>query len=108
MVGMRRREFVTLLAGAAAAPSILWPLAARAQQAGKVWRIGYLVTGSLESPETRVMLDAFRQGLRERGYVEGHNIVIEYRSADGSIEQFPRLADELARSEERRVGKGCR
>ncbi len=96
MVGMRRREFVTLLACAAAVPSSLWPRAARAQQPAKVARIGCLVTGSLESPETRVMLDAFRQGLRERGYVEGQNIVIEYRSADGSIERFPRLADELA------------
>jgi putative ABC transport system substrate-binding protein len=88
---VRRRQFLTLLGGAAA-----WPLAARAQQGGKVPRIGYLVTGSLESPEARAMVDAFRQGLRERGYVEGQNIVIEYRSADGRIERFPRLANELA------------
>ena len=66
---MRRREVILALGGAAA--SIAWPLALRAQQPAKVARIGCLVTGSLESPETRVMLDAFRQGLRERGYVEG-------------------------------------
>jgi putative ABC transport system substrate-binding protein len=73
------------------------PLAAEAQPAGKVARIGYLVTGSLESSETRVILEAFRQGLRERGYVEGQNIVIEYRAADGKIERLPSLATELVR-----------
>jgi putative ABC transport system substrate-binding protein len=71
--------------------------AVEAQPAAKVARIGFLVTGSLESPETRVSLDAFRQGLRERGYVEGQNIVIEYRAADGKIDRFPGLATELAR-----------
>src|SRR6266702_2438108 len=89
---MKRREFITLLGGSAVA----WPLAARGQQAAKVARIGYLVTGSLESPEARATLNAFRQGLRERGYVEGQSIVIEYRSADGKIERFPSLANELA------------
>jgi putative ABC transport system substrate-binding protein len=73
------------------------PLAAQAQQPAKVARIGYLLSGVLESPETRVLLDAFRQGLRERGYVEGQNIVIEYRAADGKLERFPGLATELAR-----------
>jgi putative tryptophan/tyrosine transport system substrate-binding protein len=89
---MKRRAFIALLGGAAAA----WPLAARAQQDDKVARIGCLVTGALGSYQARAMVDAFRQGLRERGYVEGQNIIIEYRSADGSIERFPRLADELA------------
>ena len=73
------------------------PLAAHAQQPTRVARIGYLVTGVLESPETRVLLDAFRQGLRERGYVEGQNLVIEYRAADGKLERFPALATELVR-----------
>jgi putative tryptophan/tyrosine transport system substrate-binding protein len=70
---------------------------AEAQQPGRIPRIGYLVTGSLDSPETRVLLDAFRQGLSEHGYVEGQNIVIEYRAADGKIERLPGRANELAR-----------
>jgi len=89
---MRRREFITLLGGTAAA----WPLVARAQQL-KVPRIGYLLTGSLESPDARLGLDAFRQGLQERGYLEGQNIVIEFRAANGEIERFPALATELVR-----------
>src|SRR5215471_4109060 len=88
---MNKREFITLLGSVAALP-----LAARAQQAAKVPRIGYLMTGSLEMPEGRALVDALRQGLRERGYVERQTIVIEYRSADGKIERFPQLANELA------------
>jgi putative ABC transport system substrate-binding protein len=75
---------------------LMAPLAAQAQPLAKVARIGYLVIGSLEAPETRALLDAFRQGLRERGYVEGQNIVIVYRAADGQIERLPSLATELA------------
>ena len=66
-----------------------------AQQPTKAARIGYLVTGSLEAPETRGSFDDFRQGLRERGYVEGQNIVIEYRAAEGKNERLPDLAAEL-------------
>jgi putative ABC transport system substrate-binding protein len=87
---MKRREFITLLGGAAA-----WPLAARAQQPERMRRIGFMVTGSLQSPEQRAMIEAFQQGLRERSYVDGQNIVIEYRSADGKIERFTELAREL-------------
>jgi putative tryptophan/tyrosine transport system substrate-binding protein len=90
---MRRRKFISLIGGAAAA----WPLAARAQPSGKIPRIGYLVTGSLESSEARATIDAFRQGLRQLGYAEGRNIVIEYRAADGKIERFRGLAAELVR-----------
>jgi putative ABC transport system substrate-binding protein len=71
------------------------PLVARAQQTGRVYRIGMLqnVPAALNASN----LDAFRQGLRELGYVEGQNVLIEYRSADGRDERFPNLATELVR-----------
>jgi len=87
-----RRIFVGGLAGVLAAP-----LAVRAQQPAKVSRIGWLLTGSLEAPETRALLSAFRQGVRERGYVEGQNLVIEYRPAEGRLDRFPALAADLVR-----------
>ena len=90
---MDRRAFIS----GATLGLLAAPLPAGAQQPAKVARIGYLATGSLESPETRAILDAFRQGLRERGYVEGQNIVIEYRAAEGNFERGPGLALELAR-----------
>ena len=70
------------------------PLAAEAQQAAKVARIGYLATAPAEaaSPHLR---EAFRQGLRDLGYVEGRNLVIEYRDAEGKVERLPALAAEL-------------
>jgi putative ABC transport system substrate-binding protein len=74
---------------------VMTPPVPAAEQRGKVARIGYLLTGALESPETRAALGAFREGLRERGYVEGQNIVIEYRTAGGRIERFPDLAINL-------------
>jgi len=87
---MQRREFITLLGGAAAA----WPLAARAQQPGKIYRIGFL----WDSPNAFLdALEAFRQGLRDLGYVEGRNIVIEYRWAEGKPERMRELAEELVR-----------
>ena len=73
------------------------PLATHAQQPAKVARIGNLTSGSLGSPETRAGLDAFREGLRERGYVEGQNILIDYRAADGKFDRLPGLATELVR-----------
>jgi putative ABC transport system substrate-binding protein len=91
---MKRRDFIAMI-GSAATASIARQVPLSAQQAGHVPRIGYLVTGSLESPEAQRAIRAFRQGLRERGYVEGQNIVLEYRSADGNIERFPSLAAEL-------------
>src|SRR5437867_11108132 len=79
-----------------AASLTIGPLAAEGQSPN-VARLGYLVTGSLESPEVRVRRDAFRTGLRELGYVEGQNIVIEYRGADGKIGRLLGLATELKR-----------
>lgn len=88
---MRRRA---ALVGALALAVV--PRAVRAADPpGKVARIGYLLTSALDSPETQAALGAFRHGLREHGYVEGQNIVIEYRTAEGRIERFPDLAREL-------------
>src|SRR5438034_10191377 len=88
---MKRRDFITLLGSAAAA----WPLAARAQQVGKIYRIGILEP--IPAARNAANLEALRKGLRELGYVEGRNLVIEYRSADGRAERFPDLASELVR-----------
>jgi len=87
---MKRRDFLGVLGGAAA-----WPLAARAQQPTQVWRIGILEI--VASGSNAKSFNAFRQGLRELGYVEGQNLVIEYRSADGDNERFSGLAAELVR-----------
>ena len=85
---MRRREFITLLGGAAAG----WPLAARAQQT-KVARIGFLGLDSASSHAAR--LAALRAGLRDLGWLEGTNLLIEYRWAEGNYERLRGLADEL-------------
>jgi ABC-type uncharacterized transport system substrate-binding protein len=89
---MDRRAFIIMVSGGILAG----PLAARAQPP-KVARLGYLVTGSLESPEVRARRDAFRTGLRELGYVEGQDVLIEYRGADSKIERLLGLATELTR-----------
>jgi putative ABC transport system substrate-binding protein len=91
---VKRREFVALLGGAAAA----WPLAARAQQATKVPRIGTLSPGRSELPDpTLNMLNAFLQGLHELGYTEGQNVAIERQYAAGSSDRLRDLAAELVR-----------
>ena len=87
---MNRRHFITLLGGTAA-----WPLAARAQQAGSVLMIGLLWPGA--SPPAPPRMDAFRQGLRDSGLVEGRDVVIELRYAQGGLQQLPELAAELVR-----------
>jgi putative ABC transport system substrate-binding protein len=88
---MERRTFLGVITGALLAA----PLVAGAQQAGKVPRIGFL---SATSPSDRPrLLDAFRQGLRELGWVEGQNIVIDYRYAEGRVDRLPGLAAELVR-----------
>ena len=88
---MKRREFITLLGGAAAT----WPLAARAQQVRLPYRIGVLLVGlSPESNEAK----QFRLGLRDAGYFEGRDLVIEWRSAHGNYDQVPALVADLVQS----------
>ena len=88
---MKRREFITLLGGVAAA----WPLAARAQQQRSPARIGVLLVGL--SPTSRAS-QHFRRGLRDAGYFEGRDVVIEWRSAEGDYNRVPGLASDLVRS----------
>src|SRR5690348_9234333 len=86
---MRRRDFITLLGGAAA-----WPLAARAQNSGKIIRIGMLTTAN---PRSTSFIQAFEQRLRGHGYIEGQNMVIDFRNAEGQVDRLPDLAADLVR-----------
>ena len=89
---MRRREFITLLSGAAVA----WPRAARAQQADRMRRVGVLESRAADDPEGRARLAVFAQGLRELGWTEGCNVRIDYRwSAAGNADRYRTYAAEL-------------
>ena len=89
LLGVKRREFITLLSSAAVA----WPLAARGQQVGKLHRIGFL--GSATAAGSAKAIESLRTGLREFGYVEGANIAVEFRWAEGNYDRLPHLVAEL-------------
>src|ERR1700736_2003301 len=84
---MRRRDLIMLVSGAAAS----WPLGTLAQQSGKIWRMGFIAHGH------ETFYDALFEGLRELGYVEGQNLIVERRYAEGHAERFPEFAAEMVR-----------
>src|SRR5829696_9895045 len=90
MLDKKRREFITLLGSAAVA----WPRSARAQQAGKVYRIGFLSAGAEVRPPN--FWSVFVSGLQEAGWIEGKNIEFARRYAENMLDRFPELATELA------------
>ena len=87
---MRRREFVS-----SAFASLVFVRQAQAQQHTKVWRIGFLAGGAQPASVETHHLGGFLEGMRERGYVQGRDFVIEARFADGQFQRFPALAGEL-------------
>ena len=91
MSELRRREFITLLGGAAAA----WPLAARAQPDERMRRIGVVMNMAADDPESRARLSALVQGLQELGWTVGRNVRIDYRWAEGDAERYRKQAAEI-------------
>ena len=91
---MKRREFITLLGSSAVA----WPLAARAQQDGRVRRVGVLMTTATDDPEGQARLAAFLQGLQQLGWIDGRNARIDARWAAGNSDYTRKYAAELPRS----------
>jgi putative ABC transport system substrate-binding protein len=88
---MQRREFITLLGGAAA----VWPLAARAQQGDRIRRIGVLTGTRAEDPDSKARLAAFEQALQQLGWTQGRNVRIDYRFAEGDAATSRKQAEEL-------------
>src|ERR1700676_788145 len=84
---MRRRDFITFVGGA----SLAWPLGLRAQQSARVWRIGFI------AHRYEKFYDPLFSGLRELGYVEGQNLIVERRYAQGNADRFKEFAQEMVR-----------
>jgi putative ABC transport system substrate-binding protein len=92
---MRRREFITLLGGSAAASSVLWPLAVRAQQADRVRRIGVLLSGAADNLDAQARIAAFLQVMQQLGWTEGRNVRIDTRWGAGNADTIRKRAEEL-------------
>jgi putative ABC transport system substrate-binding protein len=88
---MKRRAFMKLFGGAAA----VWPIAARAEQPSRMWRVGYLSSSPATNVFARSLFEVFRLRLQELGYVEGRNLILDVRRADGDYARLPGLAAEL-------------
>jgi putative tryptophan/tyrosine transport system substrate-binding protein len=88
---VKRRNFISAIG----CTTIAWPWIAIAQQPNKVWRIADLYPGRLDNPPDRALFDLFRAELRELGYIEGKNLIIDYREAGGKLERLPSLVSEL-------------
>ena len=96
---MREAEKVERLGLSLSKSAVAWPVVARGQQAGKVWRVGFLAAGSRPASIEAGQYGGFPQGMRELGHVEGKDFVIEWRFAEGRSELFPSLAAELVRAQ---------
>ena len=92
---MKRREFITLVGGAAAVSSLHWPLAARGQQGERVRRLGVLINMAADDPEGHARITAFAQGLQEAGWTTGRNVRIDYRWGGGGADAMAKYAAEL-------------
>ena len=89
---MLRRDFLWMMGGG----TLAWPSLAKAQQStSKVWRVAYLYPGSLANPADHAVFDVFRGEMKRLGYIEGQNLVIDDRSADGRLERLPSFLAEL-------------
>jgi len=92
---MKRRQFITLLGSAAAASSLLWPLAARAQQSDRMRRVGVLYGQAADDPEAQARAVAFQQRLQQLGWTDGRNVRIDYRWGGGSADRIRKYVAEL-------------
>lgn len=88
---MLRRNFIQILAG----PVLVWPSLATGQTKKKVWRVAYLYPGSLSNPADHAVFDVFRQEMKRLGYIEGQNLVIDDRSAEGRLDRLPAFLTDL-------------
>ena len=99
MPGIKRREFIAVLGGATAVAQVLGSTKAHAQLTPKVWRIGFLASAQRPVSIESTAYGGFLQGMRELGYVEGRDFVMEWRFVEGRFELYPVLAAELVRAQ---------